>query len=312
MGRAELVAARTAALLPAVPYAALRQLEPPRVAAHFVQRRFEAFGQGAHEHVARLGTADEAVEFLYADLPWDSQFFAQPSVRLHAALFGPGVTAPVLAEAARQFTAQLGAVGTRHAYAEVPAEDTALLYALGRAGWSVVETRLQYVHEHLDQLREPRYAVRAAAPDEAELIRAVSARNRNLFDRFHADPAYSPEQADAFLGEYAAAAVRGYCDTVLVPAAEVVDSFLAISYLAADAAALDTALGRVVLTAVGPANRGWHRRLVSETLYHTRERGGRAVLMTTQATNRAVVHNAEQLGFRLGGVTLVLSAQPAS
>ncbi|WP_170172612.1 hypothetical protein [Hymenobacter rigui] len=49
-----------------------------------------------------------------------------------------------------------------------------------------------------------------------------------------------------------------------------VDSFLAISDLRAHAAELGTGFSRVVLTAVGPGNGGWHLKLVSETVQRAR------------------------------------------
>jgi dTDP-4-amino-4,6-dideoxy-D-galactose acyltransferase len=152
---------------------------------------------------------------------------------------------------------------------------------------------------------------RTARLDESELIAAISASNRNANDRFHADPAFGSAIADEFLAEYARAAVRGYCDEVIVPEQpEVVDSFLAINYLESEAQVLGIGLGRVVLTAVGSRNRGWHRPLVAETLYRVRERGGEVVFMTTQAANAAVINNAQRLGFALGGVTQLFSLQP--
>jgi dTDP-4-amino-4,6-dideoxy-D-galactose acyltransferase len=69
----------------------------------------------------------------------------------------------------------------------------------------------------------------------------------------------------------------------------------------------------VLLTAVGPANRGWHLKLMAETLHRARALGHEAVLMTTQPTNQAVLRTTEKLGFRLGGAAHVLacsSSQP--
>ena len=103
--------------------------------------------------------------------------------------------------------------------------------------------------------------------------------------------------------------MSGYCDDVLVPDVPnlVVDSFLAISDLKEHAAHLGTGLSRVVLTAVGPANRGWHLKLVSETVHRARAHRASYVLMTTQATNRAVFRTCEKLGFKVGGCSHVLA-----
>jgi dTDP-4-amino-4,6-dideoxy-D-galactose acyltransferase len=194
-------------------------------------------------------------------------------------------------------------------FSEVPTEDTELLQALTGSGWRLVETRLLFYHDQVASFEYPRYSVRAAESAEAEVIGQISATARNPYDRFHADPWFSEDRADAFLARYASAAVQGYCDTVLVPdePALPLDSFLAISDLASDAEVLGIGLSRVVLTAVGPQNRGWHLRLVAETVQRAKQNGARYVLMTTQATNRAVFRTCEKLGFQLGGSSHVLA-----
>lgn len=303
-----LIAFRREALAAVVPYAAVRRFPAKGVFDTFVTERISSFATYPGQHILRSGGEDAPVYFLYQELPWDTAFFGFKAARLRTVLFAPAVGLPALAAAVADFTHRLRTMGVRHCYVEVAPQDPALLYALGRAGWSTVESRLHYYHDQLGQLPAPRYAVRAATPVEAGALRRIAATNPNAFDRFHADPAFSPAQAGAFLGEYAVAAVAGFCDEVLVPAHEPLDSFLAVSHLAADAAALGTGLGRLVLTAVGSENRGWHRKLVAEALWRTRERGGEVVFMTTQATNRAVIHNSEQLGFRLGGTTHILSS----
>jgi dTDP-4-amino-4,6-dideoxy-D-galactose acyltransferase len=295
---------RASALAGLVPALAVPRLaRRPGLADEMVAVRWQQFGSHTNEH--RLLIND--VEFLYIDLPWDSQFFGRPMARLLAVLFGPKQSVAGLTQAVREFGAAIVAAGIQHCYCEIAAADALLLYAIGSAGWGMVETRLHYYQDNLDTISEQRRSVRTARPEEAELIAGISTANRNPHDRFHADPAFGPVLADAFLGEYAREAVCGYCDEVLVPNQSIVDSFLAVSFQEAEARAVGLGLGRVVLTAVGPQNRGWHRPLVAETLYRVRERGGKIVFMTTQPANAAVVHNAQCLGFKLGGITQLFS-----
>jgi dTDP-4-amino-4,6-dideoxy-D-galactose acyltransferase len=307
MERAAAIASRWPALTGLWPYGALRQVGWARALEQLAQPFLLGFGRQPGQHVLCHGP----VEVLYADLAWDSAYFGLPTVRLHAALFSDEVGRHELVTALAELAKKLRAAGVRYIYAEVAATDPRLLGALGASGWSVVETRLHYHHERLDALPPelPVSPVRAAMEGEAEVLRSIAATNSNSYDRFHADPAFNPGQADAFLGEYAAAAVRGYCDIVLVPAEETLDSFMALSYLKDVAAQLSLKLGRVVLTAVGAGNRGWHRRLLTEALRHTAARGGTALLMTTQATNQAVIHNAERMGMCLGSTTHIVSCQ---
>lgn len=292
-----------------VPVLAVPQLtKQPGLITKLITEQWQQFGRRTGEHRLMLA----GVEFLYTNLAWDSAFFSRTMARLQIVLFGPGHSAKDLTQALREFNSALVEAGINHCYCEVAAADILLLYALGSAGWGLTETRLQYYHDELTTVVEPRRSVRAAQPDEAELIASISATNRNSNDRFHADPAFGPELADAFLAEYARATVRGFCDVVLVPEQpEVLDSFLAVSFMQTEAQLVGANLGRVVLTAVGPRNRGWHRALVAEALYRVRERGGQMVFMTTQAANAAVVRNAQQLGFKLGGVTQLFSIQPS-
>ncbi|WP_143434797.1 GNAT family protein [Hymenobacter roseosalivarius] len=274
----------------------------------------ELFGAG---RAARFGTGSanevvfthEAGQLLYAALPWDSDFFATPTYRLFTGLFAEKCPPADRVAAVRSFQRQLAATGAYYCFSEVPCEDTMLLQTLTASGWRLVETRLLYYRDNLLAFGQPRYPVRLARPEEAAHMAQISAAARNEYDRFHADPWFGAARADAFLARYASAAVQGYCDAVLVPNEPglPLDSFLAISDLPADSAALGVDLSRVVLTAVGPENRGWHVRLVSETVHRARERGAQAVLMTTQATNRAVVRTSEKLGFQLGGSSHVLA-----
>lgn len=305
---AEQLAARRPALLAAVPYAALPGIAPEAVFEQLLRPRLQEFTRQACHFRWVEGVGEQQVVFLYRHLPWDTAFFGRAMARLQAVVFGPAVRLPELTAAILQFSRHLAATRQQHCYCEVAAPDALLLTALGRAGWSTVETRLHYYHT-LQPLPAARYPVRRATAEDAEAVRRVAATNRNPADRFHADPFFTPEQGDAFLGEYAAATVRGYADVVLVPQQEPLDSFLAIGYLGADARLLSCPLGRVVLTAVGAQNQGWHRPLLSETLWHLQQKGSRYALLTTQAANRAVIHNCEVLGFRLGGLTHIVSWQ---
>ena len=311
MGTPELsrqLAARAAALAFYSPYHFLRQF------AEADQQRL--FGTGlaaAWEHQAGadwLAIGD--VSWLLRRLAWDSTYFGIPTYRLFTGLFENATTPAALLRAVAALRQQLA---QRHAafycFAQVPAEDVALLQALTGAGWRLVETRLTYYHDQLARFAYPPPPVRLATPAEAAHLGRVAAASRNPYDRFHADPWYGPATADAYLARYAENTLTGprLAAAVLVPdvpPAEVA-AFLAISDLREDSAALGRPLSRVLLAAVGEAQRGWHARLVAATLLRARALGHAAVLMTTQATNRAVLRNAEKLGFRLGAATHVLA-----
>ncbi|TGD83003.1 hypothetical protein [Hymenobacter wooponensis] len=281
----------------------LQQLPDPTASWQLERTQLLQFGSGVDEH---CWYSENGCCFLYTDLRWDSAFFKRPMAKLRAILFD---SARNLRAACRSFTRHLASLGIQHCITEIPAEDTQVLQALGHSEWLLVETRLQYVHEHLAALPPERYAVRSAIPQEQTLLSSIAAENANPFDRFHADPFFSKVEADAFLGAYAAAAVNGYCDDVLVPD-EIgipLDSFITVNYQQVHTATLGLKIGRPVVMAVGPQNRGWSRKLLAEALHRAHEHGVEAIVSTTQATNKAIIRNKEKLGFRLAAVTHILS-----
>ena len=312
-GLSPLILARAEALGYYSPYYFLRQLAAEQQQELFgtgAAARWEQ-GAGATTFRCQPSAATAEVHWLLRRLAWDSDYFDTPTYRLFTGLFAAPATAPELVRAAEELRQQLAA---RHpafyAFSVVPAEDVRLVQALTGAGWRLVETRLTYYRDQLPAFDYPRYPVRAAEAGEAGHLGRVAAAARNSYDRFHADPWFGAARADAYLARYAENSVAaGLAATVLVPdeAGLPVDSFLAIGDLAVDAAALGVGLSRVLLTAVGPANRGWHVRLVAETLHRARALGQEAVLMTTQATNHAVLRTCEKLGFRLGATSHVLA-----
>ncbi|MET4075366.1 hypothetical protein [Hymenobacter sp. UYCo722] len=307
-----LVMARAEALVYYSPYYFLRQLSDERQQELFGTGAATRWGQGAGEITlpGESSAVTAEVHWLLRRLAWDSDYFGTPTYWLFTGLFAAHTTAAELVRAAEGLRQQLAARGVFYAFSVVPAEDVALLQALTGTGWRLVETRLTYYRDQLAAFDYPLHPVRLATAAEAPMLGDVAARARNPYDRFHADPWFGAARADAYLARYAENAVAsGLADAVLVPdlPGQVPDSFLAISDLVADARALGVGLSRVLLTAVGPANRGWHVKLLGETVRRAQAAGHEAVLMTTQATNHAVFRSCEKLGFRLGSTSHVLA-----
>lgn len=243
-------------------------------------------------------------------LGWDSRFFDCPTYRVDFADWAPGTADPVAAVAAevRRLAAGLGEVHQRYyLFAEVPSEDIVLLQALGTAGMRLVETRLTYVHELLSDASPHALArTRAASIDDIADVRAAAVEARNEFDRYHADPFFAPETADAYLAEYAEQCLRGFSDVVLVPS----DGAPAGAFVCgkADIAAPDgVRIGRLQLAGVTTARRGAYRMLNEALLRWMHERGMSHVVNTTQSTNRAVIHVSTHLGYRYGRASHILA-----
>ena len=304
----ELVAARAAKLALQSPYHVLRELA--------VAPQQERFGTGAALRFAAesqaevLPMASGTGQWLLQGLSWDSAYFTTPTYRLFTGLFGADAQPAQLEVSAAALRQELAARGRFYAFSIVPAEDVALLQALTGAGWRLVETRLNFYCPMVAATLPAPAPVRLARPEEAAVIGQIAAASRNSYDRFHADPWFGEERADAFLARYAESAVAGAtANAVLLPDEPglPVDSFLAISDTPATSDLPGSGFSRVLLTAVGPQNRGWHLKLVAETVRRAAGLGFPTVLMTTQATNGAVFRTCEKLGFRLGSTSHVLA-----
>ncbi|MDB5270497.1 MAG: hypothetical protein JWP58_3537 [Hymenobacter sp.] len=302
------IAARADMLARHSPTYFLRQLPMAPQQAQYGVGAAARFGSGIGQEV--LTAADNNSQWLLQHLPWDTSFFGTDTYRLFTGLFGDDARPTALAAAATEIRQTLAARGPYYAFGLVPAEDTALLQALTGGGWRLIETRLNFYCPVAEaHLPEPA-PVRLARPDEAAHIGRIAAAARNPLDRFHSDPWFGNARADAMLARYAEAATEGsYADAVLVPdmVGLPVDSFLAIGNTPAEAGVPGSGSLRVLLTAVGPANRGWHLKLMAETVRRAAALSLPQVLMTTQATNNAVFRSCEKLGFRLGSTTHVLA-----
>ncbi len=304
---AALVAARAEMLALHSPTHFLRELPvAPQQLRHGTGAAL-AFGNKVGEEV--LPMVGAIGQWLTQHLAWDSDYFGTPTYRLFTGLFAD-VKPTALATAAAALRQHLARRGPFYAFSVVPAEDVALLQGLTGGGWHLVETRLNFYCPVAEATLPAPTPVRLARPDEAAHVGRISAAARNAFDRFHADPWFGEARADAFLARYAEAAVAGtYADAVLLPnELELpVDAFLAIGDTPAEAGVPGSGASRVLLTAVGPLNRGWHLKLVAETVRRAAGLSLPYVLMTTQATNRAVFRTCEKLGFRLGSTAHVLA-----
>jgi dTDP-4-amino-4,6-dideoxy-D-galactose acyltransferase len=287
------------------PYHCIRSANP-LLHREWVMNQISRYPFNEHQQYIPVEAAGELHLFLVRHLSWDTQFFGRPVYRLITVLYRHRQP-EVLSQAAGLFIRQWLTVTNQYCFIEIPSEDTPLMQALTASGFKLIETRLMYYHE-LDRYDNTRFSVRHAAAEDAQTLRTVAASVRNPYDRFHAEPAFGQELADAFLGQYAEAAVNGYCDAVLVPdeAGVPAEAFVAIDLLK-DAEAFLGPVARVTLAAVAPSCQGWHYKLVSEAMHYGRSAGASYLLMVTQSTNRPVIRNSEKLGFSLGAVRHILS-----
>lgn len=243
-------------------------------------------------------------------LEWDSTYFGFPVHRIEFADWNEDLTAPAEALAAvlRDILATARERRSRaYFFADVPSEDTAMLQALGSAGFRLVETRLTYVHDEPGRVKADALAAcRVASDVDADELRRVGRVARNAFDRYHADPFFGQRVADDYVGEYAAQCARGFADVVLVPG----DGQPAGAFVCGQLAVPSPGpkIGRLALAAVDAPRRGWYRTLGEALLRWMGDRDVAHVANTTQSTNRAVIHVTTQLGYRFGRASHILAA----
>ena len=266
----------------------------------------------AAEHAA--GTTQRfdggnGIAIYFRRLEWDSRFFAVPTFRVDYTTW-PGGTG--YAELGAAFAALRQALAQAneefYLFAEVPCDDTAVIAGMGSAAWRLVETRITCYRDDLQRFEpQVRYAVRSATLDDIPALRKTAIETVNHFDRFHADDFFTPQESDSFLGTYIENSVRGFADEVIVPNEGPANAFLTGNYVTSPPALARRKIGRMVLSAVSVERRGWYVKLIGELSQKFKEKGIDTALMTTQATNRAVLRVWERHGYRFGRCSHIFS-----
>jgi dTDP-4-amino-4,6-dideoxy-D-galactose acyltransferase len=280
-------------------------LDSDRAAEHFASTLSQDLARGV---LQRLELA-AGVRLYLRPMPWDSEHFGVPTFRLEHTEWTRRPCISHLAGALERLSKHLGSNHPAYyLFAEVPAEDTQTLAALGDARWRLIETRLTCFRDDLGSFEFPsRSATRDATLDDIPDLRRVAAEAINPYDRFHADAFFTDAEAGEFLATFAENSVRGLADVTMVPEKGAADAFLTANYLPDQPLLPGRKIARMVLSAVAPARRGWYVRLVAQMSHRFKELGVDTAFMTTQATNRAVLKVWLRLGYRFGRCTHVFS-----
>jgi dTDP-4-amino-4,6-dideoxy-D-galactose acyltransferase len=247
----------------------------------------------------------------YRQLEWDSRHFGLPVFKIELL----DIEASSIGQCARELQDFRASVLANHARAysfmEVPCEDIETIQALGLAGFRLIETRLTYWLDDVQSWRGVhRYPSRSATLHDIDDLRKVAASARNDFDRFHADPFWTREEADGMLATFAENSVRGFADITLVPesAEGMAGAFLTGNFDRETTTLIGRKVGRMVLSAVSPERRGGYLKLISELTQWFKEREVEVIYLTTQSTNRAVVRVWEKLGYSFGRSSHIFAA----
>ena len=193
-------------------------------------------------------------------------------------------------------------------FAEVPSEDIQALSSLTAAGYSLIETRLTYFNDQIQQFNlNRRYATRQATTDDIAVLTKTAIEAVNIFDRFHADDFFTTNEADRFLAKYTENSVLGFADEVMVPADGIANAFLTANYVSSPRCLSNKKIAKMVLSAVATERRGWYVKLIGEMTQKFKEQGIDTAFMTTQSTNRAVLKVWASFGYRFGKSSHILS-----
>ena len=267
----------------------------------------EEFLVSLREKELELIKMNSGIEIYLRYLKWDSDFFNIPTYRIDYAYLPPYIRTSKEA-----FNSVFDYLQNRHGefylFAEVPSEDIQVISSMTAAGYSLIETRLTYF---LDQIQDfnltRRYAIRQASVDDIQALKKTAIDAVNVFDRFHADSFFTLGEAESFLATFAENSVLGFADEVIVPTEGLVNAFLTANYIQSPRCLNNKKLAKMVLSAVAPERRGWYVKLIGEMTMKFKERGIDTAFMTTQATNRAVLKVWSSFGYRFGKSSHILS-----
>lgn len=266
--------------------------------------------QAAGEIIRLDGATGSAV--YYRQLAWDTGFFGVPTMRVEFTDHTTDTPVEALRQNFNDLFQALSATHPRYyLFAEVPCEDTQTILAMTQAGMRLIETRVTYFRDDIQRFElERRDAVRRAIEADIPALRQCAIDSVNHFDRFHADDFFTPQQSDDFMGVFVENSVKGFADEVLVPESGPADAFLTANYVKTPSELQHRRFGKMVLSAVAPARRGWYVKLIGAMSAQFRAAGVDTAFMTTQATNRAVLKVWHHHGYQYGRCTHIFSTYP--
>ena len=172
---------------------------------------------------------------------------------------------------------------------------------LGQLGFCLIETRVYYHRDIRDYRFRRRFSVRPAHAEDVESLGRVARERINLYDRFHADPFISSEDADRLMVRWVEASIcEQLADITLVPDVPQPAAFVTAEYGKDAWYTWDLKLARGVLSAISTKCHGWYVKLASELIYCLCDIGAEHIYTATQVTNSPVIRVWERLGFQFG------------
>ena len=249
-------------------------------------------------HIDELVIENHRHLFVVNELEWDSNYFGFPCFSINLILFKHEDYK--ILRAALNLFAKTKIPPNAYFTINVPCEDITLIQALSCTQFNLVETRVNYFLK-LEGKYEPCSNGRIEKADFKDIpyLRSVAMRMRNKFDRVHADPAFSEEEADQYLAKFAEESVKGFADFVL----KIIDDkgqpfgFLAANF---PREIYGFHVAKFVLAAVDNSiQKGRANDLVTEMIYRLQLKNADYITTITQAANVPAVRVWERAGFKL-------------
>ena len=244
--------------------------------------------------------------FIYKKLDWDTNYFNFNNYRIELILYNHK-NINILRKAINQFLNKISIFKNAYFFINIPSEDIMLLQALSTTPFVFIETRLNYYLDNISAYTYERYPVKKATIHDIPHLKKVAKKSRNPFDRVHADPAFTDENADEYLGTFAEESVKGFADFVLIPDIPDKNPF---GFLACNnpVQIFDKKIAKLVLAAVdNTIEKGWLFKLLSEGIYKLKETNCDILTTITQSANRPAIYVWEKAGFKLAFTTHLFS-----
>jgi dTDP-4-amino-4,6-dideoxy-D-galactose acyltransferase len=248
------------------------------------------------------------IDIYYKELKWDSQFFGIPTFRVEFVSVSNKSVEPSMSNSFFEFRSFIAMAHPEfYLFAEIPTEESAVLLGMTGGGWRLIETRITSFRDDIQtfQFLNGR-PTRSAVLGDMDTLKATASDAVNPFDRFHADNFFSSSEASNFMATFIENSVKGFADEVIVPAMGPADAFVTGKYLY-QLESIGLLAGKNVLTAVSKDRKGWYSHLIGALCNRFKERGAGIALVTTQATNRAVLRVLFEHGFRFGRATHIVA-----
>ncbi|AXK70895.1 GNAT family N-acetyltransferase [Lysobacter sp. TY2-98] len=252
-----------------------------------------------------VGSGDTECWVLAERLPWDSEFFGRGIARLNAVV-RPSKRRELRADVSPEVDAVDRVLdvarsrGIDYVFAQVDAIDLPTIRMLSASGFELIESRCHY-HRPLVDAPVVRHPCRLATPDDAPSLARTAREMVNPFDRFHADPAIAPADADRLMERWVHASLSSaFADATIVPDDPQPEAFCTARYHKEHWTGWKLNLAQPVLSAVSPRHKGWYVKIISELDEHLRSIGAEHSFLITQLTNNAVIRCWEKLGYQFG------------